>query len=139
MSRVGALTLCVCYDCVNTKFVYRFFVNDCFSEANILSFHFASTRERFVVVSVFFVLILHDTTDFFYCHEDLSSIGIIKKLFTSFGRLLLSRFYTICGMLVHSSLLTTRDVLSLCLSFIKFWNCDKFHVANALKRKINLT
>jgi hypothetical protein len=40
---------------------------------------------------------------------------------------------------MHSSLVTTRDGLPLGLAAIKFWNRDKFHGANALKRKINPT
>ena len=35
--------------------------------------------------------------------------------------------------------MTTVDGLPLGLAAIKFWNRDKFHDANALKRKINPT
>ena len=85
------------------------------------------------------ILVLHDTTEFSYRHEDTASIGIIKKLPTSVGRPGPPRFYTSCGILMHSSLVTTRDGLPLGLAAIKFWNRDKFHGANALKRKINPT
>src|ERR1700677_1813949 len=37
------------------------------------------------------------------------------------------------------SLLITREGLPLGLAAIKFWNRDKFHGANALKRRINPT
>jgi hypothetical protein len=40
---------------------------------------------------------------------------------------------------MHSSLVTTREGLPLGLAAIKFWNRDKFHGANALKRHINPT
>ncbi len=40
---------------------------------------------------------------------------------------------------MHSSLVTTREGLPLGLAAIKFWNRDKFHGANALKRRINPT
>jgi hypothetical protein len=40
---------------------------------------------------------------------------------------------------MHSSLVTTRDGLPLGLAAIKFWNRNKFHGANALKRRINPT
>jgi hypothetical protein len=138
-SRVGAATPWACQDWANTKAAYRFFGNDRVSEANILAGHFASTRERFVGAGDSPVLILHDTTEFSYRHEDTASIGIIKKLPTSVGRPGPPRFYTSCGILMHSSLVTTRDGLPLGLAAIKFWNRDKFHGANALKRKINPT
>ena len=40
---------------------------------------------------------------------------------------------------MHSSLVMTREGLPLGLAAIKFWNRDKFHGANALKRRINPT
>ena len=40
---------------------------------------------------------------------------------------------------MHSSLVTTREGLPLGLAATKFWNRDKFHGANALKRRINPT
>ena len=40
---------------------------------------------------------------------------------------------------MHSSLVITRAGLPLGLAAIKFWNRDKFHGANALKRRINPT
>jgi len=40
---------------------------------------------------------------------------------------------------MHSSLVVTQEGLPLGLAAIKFWTRDKFHGANALKRKINPT
>jgi hypothetical protein len=40
---------------------------------------------------------------------------------------------------MHSSLVITHDGLPLGLAAIKFWNRNKFHGANALKRRINPT
>ena len=40
---------------------------------------------------------------------------------------------------MHSSLVATREGLPLGLAAIKFWNRDKFHGANALKRRVNPT
>lgn len=40
---------------------------------------------------------------------------------------------------MHSSLVTTGSGLPLGLAAIKFWNRDRFHGANALKRRINPT
>jgi hypothetical protein len=138
-SRVGSATPWACQDWANTKAAYRFFGNDRISEANILAGHFASTRERFAAASGSPVLILHDTTEFSYRREDTSSIGILKKLPTSAGKPGPPHFYTSCGILMHSSLVTTREGLPLGLAAIKFWNRDKFHGANALKRRINPT
>ncbi len=137
--RVGATTPWACQDWANTKAAYRFFGNDRISEANILAGHFASTRERFAASSGFPVLVLHDTTEFSYRHEDTAPIGMLKKMPTSCGKPGPPRFHTRCGILMHSSLVTTREGLPLGLAAIKFWNRDKFHGANALKRRINPT
>ena len=40
---------------------------------------------------------------------------------------------------MHSSLVATREGLPLGLAAIKFWNRDKFHGTNALKRRVNPT
>ena len=69
-SRVGSSTPWACQDWASTKAAYRFFGNDRISESNILAGHFASTRERFVATSDSPVLILHDTTELSYRHED---------------------------------------------------------------------
>ncbi len=116
-----------------------FFGNNRISEANILAGHFASTRERFAASSGFPVLVLHDATEFSYRHEDIAPIEMLKKMPTSCGKPGPPRFHTSCGILMHSSLVTTREGLPLGLAAIKFWNRDKFHGANALKRRINPT
>jgi hypothetical protein len=77
-SRVGGVTPWACQDSANTKAAYRFFGNDRISEANILAGHFASTRERFVAGSSSPVLVLHDTTEFSYRHEDTAPMRIDK-------------------------------------------------------------
>jgi hypothetical protein len=138
-SKVGAAAPWACQDWANTKAAYRFFGNERISEANILAGHFSSTRDRFVAAKGFPILILHDTTEFSSRHEDTASIGIVNKIPTSIGKPGPPRFHTQCGILMHSSLVTTRDGLPLGLAAIKFWNRDKFHGANALKRRINPT
>src|SRR3984885_13961566 len=136
-SRVGAATPWACQDWANTKAAYRFFGNDRISEANILAGHFSSTRARFAAANDSPVLVLHDTTEFSYRHEDSASIGILNKIPAGHkGR---SALYTNCGILMHSSLVITRDGLPLGLAAIKFWSRNKFHGANALKRRINPT
>jgi len=77
-SRVGGVTPWACQDSANTMAGYRFFGNDRISEANILAGHFASTRERLVAESSSPVLVLHDTTEFSYRHEDTAPMRIDK-------------------------------------------------------------
>jgi hypothetical protein len=136
-SKVGAATPWACQDWANTKAAYRFFGNERISESNILAGHFACTRERFSASRGFPLLVLHDTTELSYRREDTASIGILKKIPAGHkGR---AGLYTSCGILMHSSLVATRDGLPLGLAAIKFWNRDKFHGANALKRRVNPT
>ena len=140
-SKVGATTPWACQDWANTKAAYRFFGNERISEANILAGHFllharAIRCER----SGFPVLILHDTTEFSYRHEDTASIGILKKIPTSCRK---ARSASLPHQLRDSHALQPGDyavrACRLGLAAIKFWNRDKFHGANALKRRINPT
>src|ERR1039457_6192095 len=137
--KVGSTTPWASQDWANTKAAYRFFGNDRISEANILAGHFASTRERFTACRGLPVLVLHDTTEFSYRHEDTESIGILKKIATAYGKQGRPQYHTSCVILMHSSLVATCDGLPLGLGAIKFWSRDKFHGANALKRRINPT
>ena len=43
------------------------------------------------------------------------------------------------SIFMHSDLVTTGEGLPLGLATIKFWDRDKFHGANGLKRRINPT
>jgi hypothetical protein len=132
---VGATTPRACQDWANTKAAYRFFSNERVSEANILAGHFVSTRDRFAATTGFPTLVLHDTTEFSFTRENVASVGMIKKLTVGYA----GKYHTTCGILMHSSLVTTADGLPLGLAAIKFWSRDKFHGANALKRRINPT
>lgn len=138
-SRVGAATPWACQDWSNTKAAYRFFGNDRISEANILAGHMVSTRDRFAMSKNSPVLVLHDTTEFSYRHEDNVPIGMLGKAPLFDGKSGPPRFHTTCGILMHSSLVITSEGLPLGLAAIKFWNRDKFHGANKLKRRINPT
>lgn len=133
--KVGATTPWACQDWANTKAAYRFFSNERVTEANILAGHFACTRSRFSATSEFPILVLHDTTEFSFTREHVASIGMLKKLTVGYA----GKYHTSCGILMHSSLVATRQGLPLGLAAIKFWNRDKFHGANALKRHINPT
>src|ERR1017187_6978566 len=113
-SRVGATTPWACQDWANTKAAYHFFGNERISESNILAGHFACTRERFSASRGFPVLVLHDTTELSYRHEDIASIAILKKIPAGHkGR---AGLYTSCGILMHSSLVATREGLPLGLA-----------------------
>src|SRR5262249_7255668 len=46
---------------------------------------------------------------------------------------------TLCGLLMHSSLVLTPQGVPLGLAAVKFWTRDKFKGTNALKRKVNPT
>ncbi|MGA9061063.1 MAG: transposase DNA-binding-containing protein [Terracidiphilus sp.] len=138
-SRIGATTPWAAQDWANTKAAYRFFANDRISEANILAGHFASTQERCAAMSGFPLLVLHDTTELSYRHEEMAPIGIAVKTRTDKGKLRRPRYHTSCGILMHSSLAVTAAGQPLGLTAIKFWNRDKFHGANRLKRRINPT
>jgi hypothetical protein len=133
--KVGATTPWACQDWANTKAAYRFFSNERVTEANILAGHFASTRSRFAATSGCPILVLHDTTEFSFTRENPASIGMLKKLTVGYA----GKYHTTCGILMHSSLVATTTGLPLGLAAIKFWNRDKFHGANELKRRINPT
>ena len=129
----------VCQDWANTKAAYRFFSNDRVSEADILSGHFQSTRDR-TVARDGLVLVLHDTTEFTYQRERPELIGITKCI-TNSRRDLAGRpkSHTTCGILMHSSLAVTLEGLPLGMAAVKFWTREKFKGTAALKRKINQT
>jgi hypothetical protein len=138
-SAMGESIPLVCQDWANTKAAYRFFSNDRVREADILSGHFQSTRERIAATDKV-ILVLHDTTEFTYQRERPELIGITKRIPDGKRNLAGNpRSYTACGILMHSSLAVTTDGLPLGLSAVKFWTREKFKGAAALKRKINPT
>src|SRR4030081_1218698 len=135
--RIGGSIPFACQDWAATKAAYRFFSNARISEDKILAGHFLCTRERFASARGGPVLVLHDTSEFVYRSEENEAIGMVSKQRTrSKGR---ARYHTMRGVLMHSSLVVTQEGLPLGLAAIKFWTRDKFHGANALKRKINPT
>ncbi len=116
-----------CQDWANTKAAYRFLSNPRVSEEAILSGHFHSTRERAFLVDDN-VLVLHDTTEISFKHRD-GSIGLLGQI----GQ------RTACGILMHSSLVVTREGLPLGIAAVKFWTRDKFKGTKALEKKVNPT
>jgi len=124
--KVGAPTPWACQDWANTKAAYRFFDNDRIDEAQILAGHFAATRERFAAARSSPLLVLHDTTEFIYHREDPESIGLVHRAPNRNKR---SRQPPTCGVLMHSSLVTTPEGQPLGLAAIKFWSRKAFHRA----------
>jgi hypothetical protein len=135
--QIGGSIPFACQDWAATKAAYRFLSNEQVSEEKILAGHFTGTRERFRAAPDGAVLVLYDTTEFIYRREESAAIGIVSKQKTRYDSR--PRFHTTCGVLMHSSLVVTQGGLPLGLAAIKFWTRDKFHGANALKRKINPT
>ena len=84
-------------------------------------------------------MILHDTTEFTYSRTDVESIGTLHKSFIGKRKRGRLHHFTVCGILMHSSLAVTTEGLPLGLTAIKFWTRSKFKGTNALKCKINPT
>jgi hypothetical protein len=137
-SRPGGSVPLACQDWANTKAAYRFFDNARVDESEILEGHFEATRSRLPQTTEP-ILVLHDTTEFSYRREDTEAIGKTTVTYSRVGKDGRPRLHTVCGILMHSSLVVTSDGLPLGLSAVKFWSRDKFKGTNALKRKINST
>lgn len=127
-----------CQDWAGTKAAYRFLANPRVDEGAILAGHFEATRMRFAK-SDCLALVLHDTTELSYQRTRFETIGKTGKSYTgreSGGR---PRMHTVCGLLMHSSLVVTTEGLPLGLAAVRFWTRKKFKGTNALKGKVNLT
>ncbi len=135
---VGKTIPTACQDWAGTKAAYRFFSNERVSEKEILSGHFQATRARFDATPGK-VLVLHDTTEFSFRREKTHNIGMTGTTYGPKDRDGRARLHTICGILLHSSLVVTQEGLPLGISAVKFWTRKKFKGTNALKKKINPT
>jgi Transposase DNA-binding/Transposase DDE domain len=135
---IGETIPMACQDWAGTKAAYRFFSNERVSEQEILSGHFQATRDRFRATEGW-VLVLHDTTEFSFQREDPSAIGITYKVNSGKDPAGRFRMHTVCGLLMHSSLVLTTQGLPLGLAAVKFWTRKEFKGTNALKKKINPT
>ena len=125
-------------DWANTKAAYRFFSNPRISEEEILGGHFQATRERIAACAAV-ILMLHDTTEFTFHRKDTAPVGILHKSYTRKDKKGRPLHYTVCGILMHSSLAVTTAGLPLGLAATKLWTREEFKGCNALKRKINPT
>jgi hypothetical protein len=135
---VGGSIPFVCQDWAATKAAYRFLSNERVNEADIFGGHFCSTRNRFSEADGL-VLVLHDTTELTFRRDNVDAIGITKLTNSGRDKDGRVRAHTVCGILMHSSLVVTREGLPLGLAAIKFWTRKKFKGTSALKRKINPT
>jgi len=135
---IGDTIPMACQDWAATKAAYRFLSNNRVSEAEILSGHFQATRDRFRATQGS-MLVLHDTTEFSFQRKDKKAIGVTHKTHGGQRKENRQKFKTVCGMLLHSSLVVTTDGLPLGLSAVKFWTRKKFKGCNALKKKVNAT
>jgi Transposase Tn5 dimerisation domain len=82
---------------------------------------------------------LHDTTEFSFQRENPEKIGIITVTHGRKDKDRRPKPRTVCGILMHSSLVLTTAGLPLGLAAIKFWSRKKFKGTDALKKKINPT
>ena len=127
-----------CRDWANTKAAYRFFSNKRVSEEEILAGHFQATKER-VSATDQTILVLQDTTEFSFKREKPEKIGVTRKSLVSNGEYRRRQIFTVCGILMHSSLAVTTDGLPLGLSAIKLWTRKKFKNSKELARRVNRT
>lgn len=137
-TRIGKGIPLACQDWAATKAAYRFLDNAKVNEAAILEGHFQATQVRFANTPGL-ALVLHDTTEFSYQREHRQAIGQTHTTVAGLHRDGRPRLHTICGLLMHSSLVITTEGLPLGLAAAKFWTRKKFKGTNALKRKINPT
>jgi hypothetical protein len=130
--RIGETVPMACQDWAATKAAYRFFSNPRIDGGTILAGHVAATAARFAATAGA-VLVLHDTTEFSFTRGTPEGIG---RLSFVKGRHVT---HTVCGLLLHSSLVVTTDGLPLGLAATKFWNRKAFKGTNARKRRVNPT
>jgi hypothetical protein len=130
--RIGGTIPAACQDWAATKAAYRFFDNPRVDEGVILAGHFAATTARFAATAGT-VLVLHDTTEFSFTRDTPDGVGQLSFVK---GRHVT---HTVCGVLLHSSLVLTTDGLPLGLAAVKFWTRKAFKGTNALRGKVNAT
>ena len=127
-----------CEDWANTKAAYRFFSNERVSEGEILAGHFQATCNRAAIAGER-IFVVHDTTEFSFRREDPKPVGFTREIHRGQYKERGPSVHTLCGILMHSSLVLAADGLPLGLAAIKFWTRGKFKGSTALKRKINPT
>ena len=135
---IGASVPLACQDWANTKAAYRFFANERVTEEQILAGHRRATRGRCAATDGV-LLVVQDTTEFTFRRECAEAIGVTYSVNSGRDRAGRFRMHTVCGLLMHASLVVTTEGLPLGLSAVKFWSRGKFKGTKALKRKVNPT
>lgn len=107
-----------CQDWANAKGAYRFLSNDRVTEADILAGHFHSTRDR-AGAEKGMIFVLHDTTEFTFQREASAAIGVTKSVNSGRDKAGRVRSHTVCGILMHSSLVLTSEGVPLGLAAVK--------------------
>jgi hypothetical protein len=82
-------------------------------------------------------LVLQDTTEFAYQRRNPHAVGFTKSVNSGRDQGERLRHYTVCGILMHSSLAVALDGLPLGSAAVKFWSRARFKGTARLKRKIN--
>lgn len=135
---IGESIPMACEDWAGTKAAYRFFSNERLDERDIFTGHFCATRSRFQATPDT-VLVLHDTTEMSFKRADTQAVGVTRKTCKSRDEAGRPRLHTVCGMLLHSSLVVTPEGQPLGIAAAKFWTRKKFKGCDALKKRINAT
>src|SRR4051794_21686431 len=130
--RIGATVPMACQDWAATKAAYRSFSNRRVDEGIILAGHLAATRARFAATAGP-ILVPHATSEFSFRRERPDASGRLTLLKTRHATV------TLCGVLMHSSLVLTPEGVPLGLAAVKFWTRKKFKGTNALRGKVNRT
>jgi Transposase DNA-binding len=130
--RIGGTVPAACQDWAATKAAYRFFGNPRIDEGVILAGHFAATTARFAATAGT-VLVLHDTTEFSFQRDTPDGVGRLCRVRAR------RTTHTVCGLLMHSSLVLTTGGVPLGLAAVKFWTRKKFKGTRALRNRVNLT
>ena len=125
-------------DWAGTKAAYRFFSNERLTEEEILAGHGQATRARFQATAGM-MLVLHDTTELTFRREDERAVGMTGVTCAGKDKEGRPRLRTVCGMLLHTSLVVTPEGLPLGIAASKCWTRKKFKGCNALKRRVNPT
>jgi hypothetical protein len=131
-ARIGQTVPMACQDWAATKAAYRFFDNPRVTPDAILGGHFAATAARFAATPGT-LLVLHDTTEFSFQRDTPGGVGCLSFVK---GRHVT---HTVCGVLMHCSLVLTTDGLPLGLAAVRFWARREFKGTNARKRRVNPT
>ncbi len=126
MSKGVGRSICwACQDWAATKAAYRFFSNGRVREEQILGGHFQATRDR-VGRGHEPVLVVHDTTEFSYRRKDMAAVGMVSKRTVGKDSRGQPKYFTTCGICLHSSLAVTLEGLPLGLTAVKFWSRKNF-------------